>query len=104
MLRSIAIRTSSLGRASSDRIASSRRRFHEFLPFGFGNRHCLGAALAAYELKVVMATVLAEAELLEAARPPTLKRYNLGAAPDTGVPMVCVERRPNSKLAGAARA
>jgi cytochrome P450 len=67
---------------------------HEFLPFGFGNRYCLGAALAAYEFKVVLATVLAEVELGAAARPPKLKRYNLGAAPDTGVPIACVARRP----------
>ncbi len=61
---------------------------HEFLPFGIGYRHCLGAALATYELKLVLATVLAEADLRAAARPPRMKRYNLGAAPDTGVPMV----------------
>ncbi len=70
---------------------------HEFLPFGIGNRYCLGAALATYELKLVLATVLAEADLREAAPPPKLKRYNLGAAPDTGVPMVCVVRRPTSR-------
>jgi cytochrome P450 len=66
---------------------------HEFLPFGFGNRHCLGAALASYELKLVLSTVLGEAELRAAAPPPNMKRYNLGTAPDTGVPMVCVARR-----------
>ncbi len=76
-----------------DRFLERSFASHEFLPFGFGNRHCLGAALATYEFKLVLATVLAEADLRAAARPPTLRRYNLGAAPDTGVPMVCVARR-----------
>src|SRR5262249_28817340 len=66
---------------------------HEFLPFGFGNRHCLGAALATYELKLVLATVLAEVDLRADGRPPKMRRYNLGAAPDTGVPIVCTARR-----------
>lgn len=52
---------------------------HEFLPFGIGNRHCLGAALATYELKLMLAAVLAETDLRAAARPPRMKRYNLGA-------------------------
>ncbi len=80
-----------------DRFLERSFASHEFLPFGFGNRHCLGAALATYELKLVLATVLGEADLLAAARPPALKRYNLGAAPDTGVPMVCVARRPSRR-------
>ena len=66
---------------------------HEFMPFGFGNRHCLGAALASYELKLVLATVLGEVDLEAAARPPAMKRYNLATAPDTGVPMICVAHR-----------
>jgi cytochrome P450 len=80
-----------------DRFLDRSFASHEFLPFGFGNRHCLGAALAAYEFKVVLATVLAEVDLREASRPPRLKRYNLGAAPDTGVPMLCVARRPTRR-------
>jgi len=32
---------------------------HEFLPFGGGSRRCIGAALAIYEMKLILATVLA---------------------------------------------
>ena len=76
-----------------DRFLEREFARHEFLPFGFGNRHCLGAALARYELRLTLATVLGEADLEAAAPPPTMKRYNLGTAPDTGVPMVCAARR-----------
>ena len=76
-----------------DRFLEREFARHEFLPFGFGNRHCLGAALARYELRLTLATVLGEADLEAAAPPPTMKRYNLGTAPDTGVPMACVARR-----------
>jgi cytochrome P450 len=31
---------------------------HEFMPFGAGNRRCLGAAFAMFEMKVVLATLL----------------------------------------------
>lgn len=68
----------------------------EFLPFGFGNRRCLGAALAGYELRIVLATVLGEAALEPAAPPARLLRYNLGAAPDTGVPVTAVGRAAGS--------
>lgn len=80
-----------------DRFLEKRFAIHEFLPFGFGNRHCLGAAVATYELRLVLATMLAEVDLRAAARPPRLKRYNLGAAPDTGVPIVREARRPTSR-------
>src|SRR5262249_44887384 len=64
------------------RFRGGRSAPQEFLPFGFGNRHSLGAALASYELKLVLAPVRAEADLPPAGRPPRMKRYNLGAAPD----------------------
>lgn len=36
---------------------------YEFLPFGGGNRLCIGAAFAQYEMKLVLATVLSRCEL-----------------------------------------
>ena len=40
----------------------------DWMPFGGGARRCLGAALATLEMKVVLATVLSEAELVPARR------------------------------------
>ncbi|MGE3449709.1 MAG: cytochrome P450, partial [Microbacteriaceae bacterium] len=36
---------------------------HEWVPFGGGARRCIGADLAMFEMKTVLATVLAEADL-----------------------------------------
>jgi|SoiMethySBSTD1v2_1073268.scaffolds.fasta_scaffold2302841_1 hypothetical protein len=41
----------------------------------------------------MLATMLGEVEMCAAGPPPRMKRYNLGTAPDTGVPMACVARR-----------
>ncbi|MGB3570674.1 MAG: cytochrome P450 [Phormidesmis sp.] len=43
---------------------------YEFMPFGGGVRRCVGSALAQYELKIVLGTILREMELtLESDRP-----------------------------------
>jgi cytochrome P450 len=57
---------------------------HEYLPFGGGHRRCIGAALASYELMIVLATVLS-------ARP-------LRLLDDRPVPV-----RPRNTVIGAAR-
>ncbi len=36
---------------------------HEFIPFGGGARRCVGAALAQYELKIVLGTILTQFDL-----------------------------------------
>jgi cytochrome P450 len=59
------------------------RRFspHEFLPFGGGTHRCLGAAMATYEMKVVLATLLRSARfrlLTRGAVKPTRKGVLLG--------------------------
>jgi cytochrome P450 family 110 len=36
---------------------------YEFLPFGGGVRRCVGAALAMYEMKLILSTILNECEL-----------------------------------------
>ncbi|MBW4511502.1 MAG: cytochrome P450 [Scytonematopsis contorta HA4267-MV1] len=43
---------------------------YEFLPFGGGNRRCLGKAFALFEMKLVLATILVHLKLVLADLPP----------------------------------
>jgi cytochrome P450 len=64
------------------------RRFasHEYMPFGGGSRRCTGAAFAEYEMALVLATILASAELrVEREASIVPRRMNLAVGPSTGV-------------------
>lgn len=50
-------------RFNPKRFLDSRHPAHHFLPFGGGIRHCIGAALATYEMKLVLARMLTRTEL-----------------------------------------
>jgi cytochrome P450 len=58
---------------------------HENLSFGFGNRRCIGAAFALYEIRIALATILlrCDVELLDDEVVPA--RRALTFAPNTGV-------------------
>jgi cytochrome P450 family 110 len=61
----------------------------EYLPFGGGNRRCLGYALAMLELKLVIATVITRYNLkLVDDRTPKAQRRGLTIAPSNSIPMV----------------
>jgi cytochrome P450 len=61
----------------------------EFFPFGAGNRRCLGAAFAQYELKVVLARLLQGGTYrLEGNAPIRFERRNAVVGPKAGVRMV----------------
>lgn len=67
---------------------------YEFLPFGGGNRRCIGYALAMLEMKLVLATILANWDLsLKSNRPTLPKRRGATIAPNNGVPLVLNGRR-----------
>lgn len=61
----------------------------EFLPFGGGNRRCLGYALAMLEMKLVLATIMSKYELTLANKKPEkpLRRGGI-MAPANGVKMI----------------
>jgi cytochrome P450 family 110 len=60
----------------------------EFIPFGNGARRCVGEALALYEMKLVIATILANYQLEVAdSRPETPRRRGVTLAPARGVQM-----------------
>ncbi|CCQ57318.1 Cytochrome P450 [Crocosphaera watsonii WH 0402] len=62
---------------------------YEFMPFGQGARRCLGAALAMFELKLVLAYILSNYELtLVDQRPEKIQRKGLGLRPGRGVKMI----------------
>lgn len=67
---------------------------YEFLPFGGGNRLCLGMAFALYEMKLVLATMLSQFDLqLERDRPMKPVRRGVTLAPPATFKMVVTEQR-----------
>lgn len=63
----------------------------EFLPFGGGNRRCLGAAFAMYEIKLVLAELLRHHRFrLSASSPERTVLRSVTLGPADGVPMVIV--------------
>ena len=70
---------------------------YEYLPFGGGNRRCIGMAFAQYEMKIVLATILSEFQVsLVNKRPVRPVRRGLTIAAPTGMRMVAT---PKSKRA-----
>ena len=71
---------------------------YEYLPFGGGNRRCIGAALALYEMKLVLAAILLRFDLtLADSRPVKPVRRGLTIAPAGGVKMVLKGLRQHRK-------
>jgi cytochrome P450 family 110 len=67
---------------------------YEFLPFGGGVRRCIGEALALFQMKLVLATVLSRYQLaLVDQRPERPQRRGFTLAPASGVKMVITRRR-----------
>ena len=61
---------------------------YEYLPFGGGNRRCLGYAFALFEMKLVLATILSQVELeLLDNRPLKAVRRGITFTPAGGVKM-----------------
>ncbi|MCP6760150.1 MAG: cytochrome P450 [Fischerella sp. CENA71] len=67
---------------------------YEYLPFGGGNRRCLGMAFAMFEMKLVLATVLSQYSLVLAQKRPLLpERRGLMFVPSGGVRLLVKERK-----------
>ena len=64
------------------------------VPFGGGARRCLGAAMATYEMRIVVATILRSVDLrLASLRPDPGKIRATNAGPAYGVKVVVEARR-----------
>ncbi len=62
---------------------------YEFISFGGGARRCIGEALAQFELKIAIATILSRYELaLANNNPEKPQRRGVTLAPNNGVPMI----------------
>jgi cytochrome P450 family 110 len=67
----------------------------EFMPFGGGARRCIGEALAMFEMKLVLATILSRYQLaLADSRPEVPRRRGVTLAPYRGVKIQIMGRRP----------
>lgn len=66
----------------------------EYIPFGGGNRRCIGMAFALFEMKLVLATVLSKWQMeLADSQPVQPIRKGILFGPKGGVPMVIKGRR-----------
>ncbi|EDX86892.1 Cytochrome P450 superfamily [Synechococcus sp. PCC 7335] len=67
---------------------------YEFIPFGAGSRRCVGEALAQYEMKLAVATMVANYQFeLADERPEKPVRRGVTLAPERGVRMVVTGTR-----------
>lgn len=81
-------------RFKPDRFLERQFSPYEYLPFGGGNRRCIGLAFAQFEMKLVLATILSRCELkLVGLRPVKPTRRGLTLAPPGSMRMVVTQRR-----------
>ncbi|MGI2902446.1 cytochrome P450 [Tolypothrix sp. VBCCA 56010] len=71
---------------------------YEYLPFGGGNRRCIGMAFALFEMKLVLATILSDWQMeLADSKPVQAVRHGLLFVPAGGVKMVVKGKRPQNE-------
>ena len=81
-----------------ERFLERKYSTYEFLPFGGGNRRCIGYALALLEMKLVLAKILKGWDLsLTSDREILPKRRGATIAPDNGVPLILKGKRSQIK-------
>ncbi len=77
-----------------ERFLESQFSPYEFIPFGGGSRRCIGEALAIFEMKLVLATILSRYQLaLADKRPERPERRGITLTPAGGVKMVMTGQR-----------
>lgn len=77
-----------------DRFLERQFSPYEYMPFGAGARRCIGATLAEFEMKLVLATILQQYQLeLADSRPVKPQRRALTLGPAGGVKMMIVGDR-----------
>ncbi len=66
---------------------------YEFMPFGAGTRRCIGEALAIFEMKLVLANILSNYQLILASnKPEKPARRGITLAPANGVKMKLISK------------
>ena len=72
---------------------------YEYLPFGGGDRGCIGMAFSMFEMKLVLATILSRFELSLTAQPPVRPvRRGITIVPSGSVPIVVNSRRKSHQF------
>jgi cytochrome P450 family 110 len=72
-----------------DRFLEARQSPYTFFPFGGGTRRCLGAAFATYQMKIVIAEILARVDLKPApGYKASATRRGIAFAPSEGMPVI----------------
>jgi len=84
-----------------DRFLERQFAPYEYLPFGGGNRRCIGMAFALFEMKLVLATVLSRWQMAVDDRKP-LKPVRKGAllAPADGARMIVIAQQGQASAEG----
>jgi cytochrome P450 len=78
-----------------ERFEDGRAESFAWLPFGGGVRHCLGAAFATYEMRIVLRRILERCELAAAGDAPERpRRRSVTSVPSRGARVVVEARRP----------
>ena len=91
-------------RFKPERFLEARHPSNHFFPFGGGIRHCIGAALATYEMKLLLARVVTQTELTIDPRYVPRARWIVNfLAPSKNVPVVYVQRAPTPETRVASR-
>lgn len=86
-------------RFDPDRFLGKKLTPNEFFPFGGGVRRCIGMAFALYEMKMVIAKVVREAQLrLARRRPIRVVRRAITLTPSDGLEVVLTTRRPTGSV------
>ncbi|MFZ2060894.1 MAG: cytochrome P450 [Candidatus Binatus sp.] len=76
-----------------DRFLEARQSPYSFFPFGGGARRCLGAAFATYQMKIVIAEILARVNLKPApGYKASATRRGIAFAPSDGLPVIATNR------------
>jgi len=77
-----------------DRFLKQKFSPYEYLPFGGGDRGCIGMAFSMFEMKLVLATILSRFDLLlSEQRPVRPVRRGITIVPSGGVPVIVQRRR-----------
>jgi cytochrome P450 len=85
-----------------ERFLDGKASVYEFFPFGAGVWKCLGAQFAEYEMRVVLARIVAQVDLTLAPGAETKPaQRGFTVAPSDGVPVRVQRRRPNSEISRA---
>jgi cytochrome P450 len=81
-------------RFDAERFLTFKPAPSEWLPFGGGLRKCIGAAFAVYEMKMVLASLLARVDARLAATDVRPTRRGVTITPSSGLPIVVAARKP----------